>query len=217
VFLAYAAPSDAPAVEPAPCTRGAPVTFGSFNAIHKLSDAVLSVWAAVLRALPQARLLLKTAEFGDPQVAARYRQKLAALGVAPERVELLGFQKELASHLELYHRVDIALDTFPYHGTTTTCEALYMGVPVVTLAGETHASRVGVSLLHAVGLDHLVANSPEAFVDICTGLAARVDELAVLRQTLRQRMSASPLMDAADLARAVEAAYRQAWREACQR
>ncbi|MGD0465031.1 MAG: hypothetical protein ABSB74_21315, partial [Tepidisphaeraceae bacterium] len=118
-------------------------------------------------------------------------------------------------HLELYHRVDLALDTYPYHGTTTTCEALWMGVPVVSLAGRTHASRVGVSLLSNVGLPEFIARTPQQYVQIATGLAGDLPRLAELRRTLRPRMQASPLMDAPRFARNVEAAYRRMWENWC--
>lgn len=215
VFLAFSHPHEAPEVGALPASRGEPLTFGSFNAIHKLSDFVLELWARVLRAVPDSRLLLKTKAFADEGVADRFRGKLEALGVAPERITLLGFEKERSHHLAIYNRVDIALDTFPYHGTTTTCEAMYMGVPVITLAGETHASRVGASLMNAVGLPELVADSPEAFVRIAERLAADREALENMRQGLRQRMADSTLMDGAGLARAMEAAYREMWRKAC--
>jgi predicted O-linked N-acetylglucosamine transferase (SPINDLY family) len=118
-------------------------------------------------------------------------------------------------HLALYGRVDIALDTFPYHGTTTTCEALWMGVPVVTRAGETHASRVGVSLLTNAGVAELVATSDESYVEVATTLARDFPRLAGLRATLRERMAASPLMDGPLFARNLEGAYRQMWRTWC--
>ncbi|MGD0463443.1 MAG: hypothetical protein ABSB74_13245, partial [Tepidisphaeraceae bacterium] len=130
---------------------------------------------------------------------------------------MLGRIDHLRGHLELYHRVDLALDTYPYHGTTTTCEALWMGVPVVSLAGRTHVSRVGVSLLSNLGLPQLVAFNPEQYVQIATDLAKDLPRLAELRRTLRPRMQASPLMDAPRFAAEVEAAYRQMWRDWCTR
>jgi protein O-GlcNAc transferase len=118
-------------------------------------------------------------------------------------------------HLDLYARVDIALDPFPYNGTTTTCEALWMGVPVVTLAGERHASRVGASLLTAVGLDGLIARDHDAYLGAACALAGDADGLAALRASLRERMRASPLCDGDDFASAIEAAYRAAWKRWC--
>ena len=136
-------------------------------------------------------------------------------GVEVGRVEFMGKVPTLAEHLGSYGRVDIALDTYPYHGTTTTCEALWMGVPVVTLAGRTHASRVGVSLLTNAGLPELIANTAEQYVEIAAKLAGNTARLAELRANLRGRMASSPLMDAPHFARNVEQAYRQMWRAWC--
>ena len=137
-------------------------------------------------------------------------------GILPERVELMGLLRQRLSIFRNMGRMDIALDTFPYHGTTTTCEALWMGVPVVTLAGTTHVSRVGVSLLTNVGLSKLIAESPEEYIRIAANLAKDVPRLKELRSSLRERMAASPLMDAPRFARNVEAAYRQMWRKWCE-
>lgn len=211
VFLAYAPPEDSPPVEAPPATAGKPVTFGSFNAIHKLSDTALDLWAAVLRNVPGSRLLLKAAAFGDPGVVARYTSLFSERGIAPERLLLLGFEQETRHHLATYHQVDIALDTFPYHGTTTSCEALYMGVPVVTLAGQVHASRVGASLLGSVGLSELVATDEQGFVATASRLAADPDRLVTLRAGMRQRLLDSPLMDGDGLAHAMEDSFRRVW------
>ena len=119
-------------------------------------------------------------------------------------------------HLALYDRVDIALDPFPYNGTTTTCEALWMGVPVVTLRGDRHAGRVGASLLTQVGLSDLIADSTEAYVEMAVALTSDPARLCELRQSLRPRMAASPLCDAPAFARKVEAAYRTMWRRWCE-
>lgn len=211
VFLAYTAPEDAPPVAAPPLGQTGQLTFGSFNAIHKLSDPVLDLWAAVLAAVPGSRLLLKTGALTSPDVRAWLTERFQRRGISPSRLSLLGFAKTRESHLATYGQVDIALDTFPYHGTTTTCEALYMGVPVLTLAGATHASRVGVSLLSSLGLKEYIAEHPADFVARAVALARAPDQLAALRNGLRDRLAASPLMDGAGLAQAVEAAYRQAW------
>jgi predicted O-linked N-acetylglucosamine transferase (SPINDLY family) len=205
----------APPVNDPPVLRGGGVTFGSFNALPKITDEIVSIWSRVLCELPDSRLLLKNLGFQDASVQRRLRTRFAKGGVAPERVGLLGRLPELADHLACYHRIDIALDTFPYHGTTTTCEALWMGVPVVTLAGRTHAARVGVSLLNSVGLPELVAASAEDYVRTATTLARDLPRLAQLRRTLRERMAHSPLMDAPRFARAIEAAYRDMWQRWC--
>ena len=138
-----------------------------------------------------------------------------AVGIATERFEMAGHVADLADHLSSYGRVDIALDTFPYHGTTTTCEALWMGVPVVTLAGKTHASRVGVSLLTNVGLPELIASDAAEYVAIAAAFAGDPSRLAALRTSLRARMAASPLMDGPRFARNVESAFRTIWGDWC--
>jgi predicted O-linked N-acetylglucosamine transferase (SPINDLY family) len=160
-------------------------------------------------------LLLKSAAAGEASARQRLTGQFAEHGIPGQRIEILGWVGRLRGHLEIYHRVDAALDTYPYHGTTTACEALWMGIPVVSLAGRTHVSRVGVSLLSNVGLPELIAETPEQYVHIAADLAKDVPRLAELRRTLRGRMQASPLMDAPRFARNVEAAYRQMWRSWC--
>jgi predicted O-linked N-acetylglucosamine transferase (SPINDLY family) len=136
-------------------------------------------------------------------------------GIDQDRIELSGYV-DWSDHLARYGEIDIALDTFPYHGTTTTCEALWMGVPVVTLAGPMHVSRVGVSLLSSVGLADLVARDDETYVRLAVDLSRDLARLGTLRTTMRQRMQDSPLMDADRFARDVESAYRSMWRTWCQ-
>ena len=211
----YRPPDASPAVETPPVLRSGHITFGCFNARPKITGEMLALWARLLLEMPASSLLLKNVGFGEPSARQHTRDLLAKAGIAPERVELVGRVPTLAGHLATYARVDIALDTFPYHGTTTTCEALWMGVPVITLAGRTHASRVGVSLLTTTGLPELVASSPDEYVKIAAALATDVPRLAALRTTLRTRMASSPLMDASRFARNVEAAYRQMWRTWC--
>jgi predicted O-linked N-acetylglucosamine transferase (SPINDLY family) len=169
----------------------------------------------VLEAVPGSRLLLKAMGFKDPDLRGRLAQRLATLEIDPSRVLIEGPNDAPGDHLAQYHRVDLALDTYPYHGTTTTCEALWMGVPVVTLRGTRHASRVGASLLHAVGLDDLVADSPDGYVAKASALARDAARLALLRAELRPRMRASPLCDAPAFARRFERLLRGVWHHAC--
>jgi predicted O-linked N-acetylglucosamine transferase (SPINDLY family) len=208
-FLCYTPPAgEQPVAAPPALSQGA-VTFGSFNSLIKVNDAVLDAWATLLHLVPGGRLLLKARAFSEEKVRQRFWSKLERRGIPRERVELLPPIGSIADHLATYGRIDIALDTFPYNGTTTTCEALWMGVPVVTFAGRSHASRVGASLLARVGLDELVAPSVEESLRVASRLAADLDRLAQLRTSMRERMRASPLMDAGRLARQVEAVYRQ--------
>jgi predicted O-linked N-acetylglucosamine transferase (SPINDLY family) len=143
------------------------------------------------------------------------RSAFAAEGAAAERIVLRGRQASLEDHFGDYREIDIALDTFPYNGTTTTCEALWMGVPVVTLEGGAHVGRVGASLLKGLGLEELVAQDTEDFVERAAALAADAGRRAALHATLRERMTAAPLMDADGFVRALEEAYRRMWRDWC--
>ena len=170
-FLCYEPPADAPDPGPPPSVAKGHVTFGSFNFASKLSDRCLDAWARVLAAVPGARLMLKGGFVADEGTRARVLSRLAAGGIGAERVDLLGWTASHAEHLALYGNLDIALDPFPYNGATTTCEALWMGAPVVTLAGGAHAGRVGASLLTRVGLEALIADDVEAYVAIAVGLA----------------------------------------------
>lgn len=184
-----------------------PVRFGSFNNLAKTTPAVLDVWAAVLARVPGSTLTLKNGAFVDEETRERVGGELVGRGVERERLRLLAPTENAAGHLAAYHDLDIALDTFPYAGTTTTCEALWMGVPVVALAGVLHAGRVGVSLLGAMGLEELVAEDRGAYVEIAASLAADGDRLASLRATLRERMEGSVLMDRSSFCESLHAAY----------
>jgi predicted O-linked N-acetylglucosamine transferase (SPINDLY family) len=214
-FLCYGARDNAPAPATTPCLATGFVTFGSFNNPAKLSGATLDVWARLLTRLPTARLLLKGKPFAEAATRAIYLDRLAERGIAADRIELVGWLPE-REHFALYDRVDVALDPFPYNGTTTTCEALWMGVPVVTLRGDRHAGRVGASLLTQIGLSDLIADSTEAYVETAVALTSDPARLCELRQSLRPRMAASPLCDAPAFARKIEAAYRTMWQRWCE-
>lgn len=207
-FVCYQPPGEAPEVGGPPSERHGYVTFGSFNSAQKLNPRVIALWARVLGAAPGSRLLLKAVNFADDGLKREVGAWFERGGIGPERLELRGPVKERAGHLAAYRDVDVALDTLPYAGTTTTCEALWMGVPVVTLAGEMHAGRVGVSLLHAVGLEELVARDEAGYVEIAARLAADASRRAATRAGLRARMAASVLCDGAGFAGRFEAAMR---------
>lgn len=203
-YVCYQAPADAPEVHALPMlARGYP-TFGSFNALSKLSDPTVALWSAVLQAVPDARLLLKTKVLSDDAVKQHTLARFAAHGIAAERLELMGWAPHVNHHLALYHQVDVALDTFPYNGVTTTCEALWMGVPVVSLVGQTVCSRQGRTLLNAVGLSELACEDEAQLVQRCVDLVGQKQALADLRAQLRGRMAASPLCDASGMALAFE-------------
>jgi protein O-GlcNAc transferase len=192
-----------------------PLTFGSFNNFSKVTAPMLELWARILRSTPDSRLFIKAKALGSQSVIRRVREIMEAGGVASDRVELQTWRKTQEEHLAAYRQAHIALDTFPYHGTTTTCEAMWMGVPVVTLAGTSHVSRVGVSLLTNTGLRELIAQSEEEYVRIAIGLANDLPRLREVRSDLRGRIEKSSVMDAVRFAGNVEAAYRQMWRTYC--
>ncbi len=216
-FLCYRpfVPEDDLPVGPLPCQQTGGITFGSFNNIAKISPETLSMWARLLRAVPDARLILKSSRVSEINTWSRVLNMLRKQGVNGNRVRVEARRQCRKGHLDLYNQVDIALDTFPYHGTTTTCEALYMGVPVIVLAGDRHASRVSASLLARVGLDNLVATSPQNYVAIAVALAGDSTRLDRLRTGLRFRLKQSPLRDEACFTRTVEQALRSMWQIWC--
>jgi protein O-GlcNAc transferase len=204
------APGPAPEVnaEP-PAARCGRVSFGCLNNPAKVSDEVLALWSRVLAEVPGSRLLIRTGVGRSAE--ERARDLLADHGIAPERLDFAGPTATRFAYLELYHAVDIALDPFPYNGVTTTCDALWMGVPVISLGGWTSVSRQGVRFLRSVGLDELLAETPEDYVRIAAELAGDLARRADLRAGLRERLSCSPLMDANRLTRDLEAAYAGIW------
>jgi protein O-GlcNAc transferase len=216
-FLCYQAPADAPEPGPLPALGGAPFTFGSFNNLPKINARVIEVWAAILAHAPAARLLLKSRALADAVTCDRVHQAFSRHGIDPARIELVGWVRNPAEHLLLYGQVDLALDPFPYNGTTTTCEAMWMGVPVLALAGGRHAARVGVSLLKQVGLSDFVTADVQEYVARAVAYATDPAPLAEVRAGLRERMAASPLCDGRAFARDVENAYRAMWRGWCSR
>ena len=213
----YAPPAEAPDVAEPPCLAGAPVTFGCFNNFSKVNDTTLKAWSQLLATVPGSRLLLKGHGLADPARVASLQARFVACGLDPSRVELLGRTSGLAAHLALYARVDVALDTFPYHGTTTTCEALWMGCPVVTLPGDRHAARVGASLLSAIGRQEWIGRDWQDYVRIAAELAQDRPRLVRERAGLRDAMRASPLMDHAGQGQRFGDAIRTCWSAWCAR
>jgi len=191
------------------------VTFGCFNNFAKISDTTLELWGRVLAAVPDSRLLLKGRGFGTGELRQRYLARLGAAGIAAERVEFLERTATTEDHLAVYRRVDISLDTFPYHGTTTTCEALWMGVPVVTLMGDRHVARVSGSLLAAIGRPEWIAATADDYVRIAARLAANPAELAAVRAGLREQVKNSPLGDHAGQSARFAQALRDCWQTWC--
>ncbi|MGH7132763.1 MAG: tetratricopeptide repeat protein [Phycisphaerales bacterium] len=210
-FLCYSPPG---APEPS-INGGRPITFASLNNTQKLSPHALAAWGRLLVRIPDSRLVIKTLSASAPEVSGRIRAALADTGADLARVEIRPYLKDFKAHLASYADIDIALDPWPYNGTTTTCETLWMGVPVVNLRGDNHVSRVGESLLTAVGLQELVAPDIDSYIDAAARLAADEPRRRHLRTSLRQQMAASDLCNGPSLARALEAAWRQMWRTYC--
>lgn len=216
-FLCYQPPTETPTPSFLPAQSKGYVTFGSFNNLSKVTPGVVAAWASILSAVPDSRMIMKADGLADANTREYYHGLFNDHGITRERVDLLGTLSSVKEHLAVYSQVDIALDPFPYNGTTTTCEALWMGVPVIALAGRTHAGRVGVSLLARVGLDECIAANPEAYFTIATRLAGDKERLVELRNTLRSRMTNSSLCDPQTFARDVEAEYRRMWMTWCDR
>jgi protein O-GlcNAc transferase len=202
-----------PEVGPLPALASGRVTFASRNNPGKVSESVLELWAEILAAVPDSRLLL-SAPPGSARTAIG--ERFRAKGLSAERVEYL-WQEPWAEFIQSYGRIDVALDPFPYNGWITSCDALWMGVPVVTLCGETPLSRGGCSILSNIGLPELVAQTREQYVEIAVSLAQDWPRLKAMRASLRERMERSPLRDAKNHTRELEAAYRQMWRQWCNR
>lgn len=213
-YLCFTPPAIDVEVAPPPALAEGRITFGSFNNLNKLSDTTIEVWSRVLLAVPDSRLLLRSAALADPATAADMRGRFAAQGVDADRVLVEG-SLDYAAHLKSYGRVDIALDPFPYAGGTTSIEALWMGVPVLTLAGDRYVSHMGENILHNAGLPQWIAADPGDYVAKAAAFAADLVGLTSLRSGMRARMLASPLLDAPRFARDLENAFRGMWRIWC--
>lgn len=213
-YLCYAPPINAPdAAAPPSLTRGYP-TFGCFNRLAKIGPEVIAVWSDILHAVPSAHLALKDIVFDDEQDRKRIQSAFASHGISADRLDLSG-RSSHDQYLGAYANLDVALDPFPFNGATTTVEALWMGVPVVTLSGDRFVSRMGTSLMGAVGLSGYIASTPADYVRIAVAAAGRPDALAALRSGLRDRVAGSPLCDGAAFTRNLEDAYRTMWRTWC--
>jgi len=214
-FLCYRPSAARPPLSPPPCLDRGAITFGSFNNLAKISDPAIAAWVALLDRVPNSRLVLKAIALADEGARTHLAGRLAAAGAPMDRIVVRKPVNDDTDHLRAYAEVDIALDTFPYTGTTTTLEALSMGAPVVSLAGEAHVRRVGGSILNAIGLPGLIAEDVAAYIDIAAALAGDRERLSELRNSLRDRLEASPLRDEAGFAGKLEQAYRRMWRRWC--
>jgi len=207
-FWCYDPRGTEPGVNELPASTAGHVTFGCLSNFSKTNDDVIALWAKVMNAVPNSRLLILSAPGSQRD---RFLKTIGSAGISADRIEFTPKQPR-QKYLELYHRIDIGLDTFPYNGHTTSLDSLWMGVPVVTLVGQTAVSRAGWSQLSNLGLTELAALDEKNYVDIAAGLARDLPRLAELRRTLRPRLQASPLMDAPRFTHHVEAAFRQMWK-----
>ena len=214
--LCYDPPADAPDVGPLPAATRGYVTFASFNNPAKMTSLVVGAWSEILRRVPDSRLMLKFRGMDSPHNRRRFLDRFAAQGITPDRLDLRGFSPH-GEYLAQHHDIDIALDPFPFSGSLTTCNSLWMGVPVVACRGATFASRHSWNHLSSVGLAELLAGDVSQYVELAVALAQDLGRLAVIRAELRDRVRVSPLCDGQRVARHLLQAVRQAWREWNQR
>lgn len=210
-FLCYGPPNDAPDVAPPPVLRTGYATFGSFNNLRKITPDTVETWSEILKRVPSSKLLIKARPFSDAPTADHYRSLFAERGIDKERLIFRTAVAASNDHLATYAEIDIGLDSSPYNGTTTTCEALWMGVPVVTLCGDRHAGRVGASLLTQTGLEKFISTDRNTYIETATAMAHDIQGLADLRQSLRGRLAKSSLCDAAGFCQRMEKAFIQMW------
>jgi len=210
--LCLAVPDSPVKVAPLPALAAGYVTFGSFNHLTKMTDEVVAVWASVLRSVANSRLYLKTKQLSDPAVREKTRQRFISCGIAPERLLMSGALASRDDHLAEYNKVDIALDTFPYTGVTTSVEALWMGVPVLSMRGDRFITRTAGSIAHNAGLPDWISTDKDDYAAKATEFTSNLERLAALRAGLRQQVIASPLFDARRFARNFEDALWGMWK-----
>lgn len=216
-FLCYHPGGDFPSEAGLPFLNNGFITFGCMNNFSKINDQMINVWCGILRLVPDSRLMIRYRGKEWERINKELSGKLERNGISSSRLMLLGHAKSVVEQLQAYHQMDIALDTFPYNGTTTTCESLYMGVPVVSLAGRTHVARVGASLLKTIGLADLVAESDSEYVNKAVTLARDTHLLTAMRAGLRNALMSCPLTDSNAFTLNVEQAYREIWQTWCKK
>jgi len=213
-YVCYSPPPHAPDVVELPALAKGHITFGCFNNLAKITSRVIGTWSVILQRVPDARLVLKTYQLSDRPTAERVLAAFTAHGIKPDRVEFRGVSGHRA-FMGQYGDIDIVLDPFPYSGGLTTCEALWMGVPTITLSGEIFAARHSTSHLSNAGLADWVTESVQAYIEMAVARAGDIPALADLRSGLRERVRRSPLCDAPRFGRHLGDALRHAWREWC--
>ena len=210
-YVCFSAPAFPVEVASLPALSSGNVTFGSFNNLTKMNDAVVELWARILLSVPNSRLYLKTSQLDDEDIHEQTRRRFAAWGIAPERLLLAGKLGSIADHLSEYNKIDVALDTFPYPGVTTSVEALWMGVPVLSLLGDRFLSLTAKSIAHHAGLPDWVAVDKDEYVSKAVAFTSDLGRLAALRAGLRAQVLASPLFDAPRFAHNLEEALWGMW------
>jgi len=215
-FLCYRAPQNPPLVASAPNAGKGFITFGAFNHFAKITGHMLNLWAHILNKVNGSHIVIKSPAMRHKQLRESIYAFFNQAGISSERITMQDLLPTVLDHLSYISNVDIALDTYPYNGTTTTCESLFMGVPVISLAGRVHVSRVGASILNSVNLGELVAGSDEDYIGKACSLAGDHERLKEYRTTLRQKMQGSPLMDVEGFTRKLETAYHEMWRRWCE-
>jgi predicted O-linked N-acetylglucosamine transferase (SPINDLY family) len=215
-FLCYQGDSALPVADHIPYDKNGYFTFGSFNNFAKVTSEVIEAWAKILHSVPNAKLIMKSYQLADQSARRNCLSLFEAQGIVSERLIMTGMLANSADHMAYYGEVDLALDPFPYNGTTTTFEALWMGVPTLTYSGNVHACRVGASIVSRIGLEDYVAYSPEDYIALAVKKSSSLNELRQLRRSLRSRMLSSKLCDSAAFAHQIETAYQNMWRVYCQ-
>ena len=203
-YFCYRPPSSAPEPSEPPCEKGSKVTFGCFNNRRKVGHAVEDAWVEILKGTPDSRLIIKDIVYRNQRIKEETLRRFASKGIEVERVQVMDQVESTEEHLGLYSQIDIALDTFPYNGATTTCEALWMGVPVVSLIGTTHVGRMGQSILNSLALGELLAKDEREYIATAIKLAGDDDRMRTLRMSMRSRMRESTLMDEVGQSRAMQ-------------
>ena len=214
-FLCYRPDEECRKLNPEPLNNPDKIVFGTFNEAAKFSPSVIRVWSKILKQIPQAELVIKCTSFVKEKSKEYIVRNLSKHGIKEDRIKLLAFIPSRTGHMTMYNHIDIALDTFPYNGTTTTCEALWMGVPVITKEGKRHSARVGMSILKAVGLEDWITISDQEYVAKAVEMANNREKLIKEKKAIRKRIQNSPLCDSVEFARKFESALRQMWNNWC--
>ena len=216
-FLCYQGNESVSTNKALPCLKRGYITFGSFNNLTKITPQVIKIWSRILQAVPNSHLLLKSKQLSDSSTKSRYLELFKEEGISEDRLELHSWMPEKDGHLRLYGHVDIGLDPFPYNGTTTTCEALWMGTPVITILGDRHVSRVGASILTHVGLEEFIATDIDEYINMAIKYANNMDSIKSIRAGLRHNMKNSDLCNADAFARDVEKVLDEMWNQYLQK